>query len=188
MLHRRYHIRAGATTTAGGIVRASSHFCIVNGAPSARESDSVDCPACGSQGFIKCVMPRLSQKFQGKQYALSDDLCICKCNPPPKLIADQNFKCQVFALASVETAEEAAVRAANAATAVATALRTTYDERPRLIAPPIDGMPYFIETQDGRTFSGRVGSDGLLPRVDTHDEAEYSVYWGDEALAQMKEV
>jgi type VI secretion system secreted protein VgrG len=104
MIYRRYHIRAGATTTAGGIVRASSQFCIVNGAPLAREGDPVDCPACGTQGVIKCDMPRLPDRFEGKEYALSDDLCICKCDPPPKLIADQNFKCQTMALASVESA------------------------------------------------------------------------------------
>jgi hypothetical protein len=55
------------------------------------------------------------------------------------------------------------------------------------MAPPIEGVPYFIETMDGRTFSGRVGADGLLPRIDTYGEDEYKVLWGDEALAKMNE-
>jgi uncharacterized Zn-binding protein involved in type VI secretion len=100
MILRRYHIRAGATTTAGGVVRASSDWKKLNGVPLAREGDAVDCPACGAQGVIKCVMPRQSDRFQGKEYALSDDLCICGCNPPPKLIADQNFKYQTIVFAS----------------------------------------------------------------------------------------
>lgn len=62
-----------------------------------------------------------------------------------------------------------------------------YDERPQLIAPPIDGVPYYIETLDGRTFSGRAGADGLLPRINTHGEDEYTVYWADDALAKMEE-
>ena len=62
-----------------------------------------------------------------------------------------------------------------------------YDERPKLVAPPIEGVPYYVETMDGRTFSGRTGADGLLPRIDTYGEDEYAVYWGDEALAKMDE-
>jgi uncharacterized Zn-binding protein involved in type VI secretion len=184
---RRYHIRAGATTTAGGVVRASSSFMKVNGAPLAREGDEVDCPACGTVGIIQVVPPRIPDTFNGKQYALSDDLCICKCNPPPKLVTDQTFKFQTMALASAESDEEAAARAARAKPAAAPALSATYDERTRLIATPIEGVPYYIETMDGRTFSGRTGADGLLPRIDTHGENEYTVYWGDEALAKIKE-
>jgi uncharacterized Zn-binding protein involved in type VI secretion len=62
--------------------------------------------------------------------------------------------------------------------------KDTYDERPQLVAPPIEGLPYYVETTDGRKFSGRTGTDGLLPRIDTHGEDEYAVYWGDEALAK----
>ena len=61
---------------------------------------------------------------------------------------------------------------------------TPYDERPHLIAPPIEGVPYYIETMDGRTFSGRAEPVGLLPRIDTYGEDEFVAYWGDEALAR----
>jgi uncharacterized Zn-binding protein involved in type VI secretion len=105
MVLRRYHIRAGATTTAGGVVKASSDWNKLNGIPLAREGDPVDCPTCGGQGVIKCVMPRLTERFQGKEYALSDDLCVCGCHPPPKLIADQNCKYQTIIFASEESAE-----------------------------------------------------------------------------------
>lgn len=40
---------------------------------------------------------------------------------------------------------------------------------------------------DGRVFSGRIGPDGLLPRVDTFGEDEYTVLWGDDALAKLQE-
>ncbi|WP_198118800.1 PAAR domain-containing protein [Massilia rhizosphaerae] len=61
-----------------------------------------------------------------------------------------------------------------------------YDERPQLVAPPIEGVPYFIETLDGRTFSGRAEADGLLARINTFGEDEYTVYWGEEALTKME--
>lgn len=96
MAYRRYYIRAGARTTAGGTVRASSQFRILGGAPLAREGDAVDCPACNTQGRIACVMPRLPSSFEGRAYALSDDVCVCECSPPPKLVADQDLKFQVL--------------------------------------------------------------------------------------------
>ena len=49
------------------------------------------------------------------------------------------------------------------------------------------GLPYYIETLDRRTFLGRADERGLLPRIDTNGEGEYTVYWGDEALVKMDE-
>ncbi|WP_208280504.1 PAAR domain-containing protein [Massilia oculi] len=61
-----------------------------------------------------------------------------------------------------------------------------YDEQVLLRHQRAEGLPYLIETMDGRVFSGRIGPDGLLPRVDTFGEDEYSVLWGDDALAKMQ--
>jgi len=36
----------------------------------------------------------------------------------------------------------------------------------------LDGYPFFVETVDGRIFSGRVDSDRLLPRVNTSAEKQ----------------
>jgi uncharacterized Zn-binding protein involved in type VI secretion len=89
MSYKRYYILAGATTTANGVVRVTSDFSLAGGAALARDGDPVDCPACGRQGFIRCTGPRLSDSFEGREYALSDDLCICSCDPAPQLIADR---------------------------------------------------------------------------------------------------
>lgn len=62
-----------------------------------------------------------------------------------------------------------------------------YDEQPKLDAPTIDGLPWYVQTMDGRTFSGRTGPDGRLPRIHTHGEDEYVVYWGDDALIKIEE-
>jgi hypothetical protein len=64
-------------------------------------------------------------------------------------------------------------------------MQGSYDEKTQLLSSPIEGVPYYIETTDGRTFSGRTETDGSLPRIDTYGEDEYVVYWGDEALARM---
>jgi uncharacterized Zn-binding protein involved in type VI secretion len=61
----------------------------------------------------------------------------------------------------------------------------SYDEQVLVRHRRAEGLPYYIETMDGRVFSGRIGPDGLLPRVDTCGEDEYTVLWGDDALAKL---
>jgi uncharacterized Zn-binding protein involved in type VI secretion len=180
----RYHITLGAQTTVGGVVQTASTTSTIDGLAVAVEGDLIDCPSCGIQGVIQAVQPRLSDTFDGKQVALSDDLCLCGCNPPPKLVANQHLECQTFTLADIEAAAQAAERAGGQRMTASQVARQMHDERPRLVAPSIDGVPYFIETADGRIFSGRTSADGLLPRVATQEAAEYMVYWGDEALAR----
>ncbi len=90
----RYHITVGAGTTAGGKVISASSFRSINGAKIACEGDPVSCPKCNSTGTIQADGPRLNELFDGRQTALSDDLCLCKCKPPPRLVANQDFSKQ----------------------------------------------------------------------------------------------
>lgn len=93
---RRYNITAGSTTTAGGKVISGCERTSFNGELISREGDRVACPACGTEGFIALTGPHLHEEWDGKQAALEGDLCICKCDPPPELIANQSFKSQQF--------------------------------------------------------------------------------------------
>lgn len=93
---KRYNITTGAKTTAGGEVISGLARTSFNGQMIAREGDRVACPACGTEGFIALVGPHLHEEWGGKQAALEGDLCICKCDPPPELIACQHSKSQVF--------------------------------------------------------------------------------------------
>lgn len=90
----RYKITLGASTTSGGKVTTAATFFTIHGIPVAYEDDSVSCPACNTVGVIKPDGPRLSDTFNGKQVALSGDLCICKCAPPPRLVENQTFSYQ----------------------------------------------------------------------------------------------
>jgi uncharacterized Zn-binding protein involved in type VI secretion len=92
----RYHITEGATTSAGGKVISASSFRSIHGARIACEGDAVFCPACKSPGVIELAGARLSERVHGKQVALSDDLCRCKCPTPPRLIAIQSVSRQVI--------------------------------------------------------------------------------------------
>jgi uncharacterized Zn-binding protein involved in type VI secretion len=87
---RRYDIRHGDTTTSNGRVQATSESDTIDGIPVAYERDPVWCEACKSMGYIECVGPRIATTGpNGRQQAFSDDLCRCKCNPNPRLIASQ---------------------------------------------------------------------------------------------------
>lgn len=93
---KRYYITLGATTTAGGKVTTAGSFMSVNGAKVALDRDKIWCSQCNSEGYIALDGPRLSSSYNGKQFALNDDLCICKCSPPPRLVAAQNHSSQTI--------------------------------------------------------------------------------------------
>ncbi|WNC88578.1 PAAR domain-containing protein [Paraburkholderia sp. FT54] len=51
----------------------------------------VQCPACGSIGHIVANGPRSEDDaIDDRLPALEGDLCRCRCNPPPILIASQH--------------------------------------------------------------------------------------------------
>ncbi|MDR7006782.1 PAAR domain-containing protein [Paraburkholderia strydomiana] len=87
---KRFLILNGDKTTSNGTVVARSTTLELQGRQIAHEGDDVSCPACHSTGRIQCDGPRLAMTGpDGRRAALNDDLCICHCNPPPKLVASQ---------------------------------------------------------------------------------------------------
>jgi uncharacterized Zn-binding protein involved in type VI secretion len=91
---KRHHITLGATTTANGTVTSAGSLVSIDGAPVALEGDTVDCRTCGTTGTIRCVGPRLPERYDGKQVALENDLCICQCPRPPRLVPRQTSRAQ----------------------------------------------------------------------------------------------
>jgi len=77
------------------------------------EGDSIVCPACRSKGVIQIFGPRIPESWNGKQVALQDDLCVCACPAPPRLVANQTLKYQsIGAGGGAEHGEAVAVSAA----------------------------------------------------------------------------
>lgn len=91
---RRYNLTNGAKTTAGGTVYTGYTGGTINGLGMVRQGDLIFCPACSSQGVVVCVGPRLGEIWDGAEAALEGDVCRCKCDPPPKLIANQFMEFQ----------------------------------------------------------------------------------------------
>jgi uncharacterized Zn-binding protein involved in type VI secretion len=92
----RFHITVDANTTSGGKVISATSNRSINGAKVAYAGNQVSCPKCNSTGVIQPDGPRNSDVLNGRQIALSDDLCLCKCNPPPRLVASQTFSKQII--------------------------------------------------------------------------------------------
>jgi uncharacterized Zn-binding protein involved in type VI secretion len=88
---RRYDILKGDLTTAGGTVEGGDANDKVGNRDQAYEGDPVWCPACRSMGRIVANGLRVSMKGpDGREAALSDDQCVCLCDPSPRLVPSQN--------------------------------------------------------------------------------------------------
>ncbi|MDM0075615.1 PAAR domain-containing protein [Variovorax sp. J2P1-59] len=183
-------VREGDTTTTGGRVEARPQQWPVTYGNDRKhatfEGDPVWCPACESYGVTQCVPPyRRNTGPDGRQKNLDGDLCLCRCPSPPRLIAKFNNVRTSFSVEEVLSMPGSGAWLEFAGHSLAgISKHAAHDEQVLLEWEEVEGVPYRIEVNDGRVLTGVVGPDGLLPRVQTLSEAEYTVYWGDEALAR----
>lgn len=165
----------GDKTDHGGEVIEASGVTDTHGKRIARVGDKVQCPKKG-HGTTSIVEGDLAFLIDGQGAAYHG----CKTSCGAILISSQSVTTVEFGGGSgAGAAASVASTAAQAST-----LKLLFDEQAQLVSAA--GMPWFIKARDGRTLSGVVGDDGLLPRLDSMREDEFDVFWGDEALA-MKE-
>lgn len=139
------------------------------------------CERCKSAGTIaKSGGPRRMQ-FMG-EIALEGDIVVCQCPTPQRIVAVLAGESWYEDMA--ETTEGGTSGQA-LADGVGSAVAGDFDEQVRAVGHGAsEGYPYLIETAGGRAFFGRLASGGQLPRIFTDSAEDYSVYWGDEALAR----
>jgi uncharacterized Zn-binding protein involved in type VI secretion len=87
----RYYITVGDKTTAGGEVLDGSPTCTWHKKVLAISTSKIKCPACKTIGILQVNIPRRDTSPEGETFALNGDFCICKCNPPPTLLASQSI-------------------------------------------------------------------------------------------------
>lgn len=176
---KRYHITLGASTTTGGKVITASSCCSINGIKVALEGDAIICPACKSKGTIRIFGPRIPESWNGKQVALHDDLCVCKCPSPPRLIANQSLKCQVVGGGSVgEGATPTAASAEEVASGVrreiqAAAIEQSEDKvtlrfLDEFSQVPIAAKRYRLELAD-KVIDGQTDAEGYSEPINAAD-------------------
>ncbi|WP_019450332.1 PAAR domain-containing protein [Cupriavidus sp. BIS7] len=184
----RCNLVKGDKSATGGQALEGIALCTIKGKEMAFLGAEVYCPACKTTGEIVGVGPRHPNNLMGKQQALEDDICVCRCNPPPVMIASQREVFHSF------TAAELAAMGFDATGKPLERLAKTrndgqyqFHEQVQLSAPPgydLAGMRYLIKGSDGSVQQGTVPEDGQLPRIFTSHEATYTVLWGDQAAAE----
>lgn len=151
----------------------------------------MQCPLC--KGAFPIIEGVITTTFYGKGVALAGMKTACGAT----LVATQFTDTVEWSSgAAGAPAAKAVVAKAVAALAAASSAQSNqpaaaslvpFDEQPLLPRLVSDGVPYLIITPEGKQLSGRADISGELPRVITHGEAEYEVFWGDEALARMED-
>ena len=127
------------------------------------------CSTCKTKGVIAMSGGTRRLGFGStRDTALDGDVVLCGCKSHPRIVA------LLAGESWVEDADTGITRDS-----------TAYDEQIKATHSTVDlaGYPYVIETADGRTYSGHVQADGTLPRISTDSESDYSIVWGDQALA-----
>lgn len=151
-------------TNVGGIVISGLSTSTWHGKANAFEGDKIQCPRCKTIGTIKAAGTRISHKGRhGKEAALSGDLCICRCHPPPVLVPSQTF----FSTRGV---------------AEPSGLTTTdYDEQFVLKDEDgniLPGIPYSVRLPSGVLDHGETDSDGCTRRYFTNGAQMLDFYIG----------
>lgn len=89
---KRYLVLNGDKTTANGVVQATPTSIRLSDKDVAHYGDEIACPACNSTGKIQCDGPRqIMTALDRRHAALSDDLSICGCHPPARLVTSQQM-------------------------------------------------------------------------------------------------
>jgi uncharacterized Zn-binding protein involved in type VI secretion len=165
---KRHTITLGASTSAGGKVISASSNGSINGVTIALEGDAVFCPACKSQGKISCIGPRIPESWNGKNVALENDLCVCGCTIPPRLLPSQSLKYQTLD----ETATVDAIQAAGIAARTA----AMFDDRYILIdnstGKPLAHTEYALKGPSGHFEFGTTDADGHTHLIATSAASE----------------
>lgn len=189
-------IRKGDSTSHGGTVLEGAPSDICMGQPISFIGHKVHCPKC--RGDFPIVEGVMTSTFYGKGVAVAGMKTSCGATLIASQFTDTVEWSSGTSDASAAKQSSAAIAAAATQLApgalppraaddkiAASYTADKFDEQPQLQDDAIKGVPYLIETKDGRKLSGRANSNGTLPRIETYDADEYTVYWGDEALAKM---
>jgi uncharacterized Zn-binding protein involved in type VI secretion len=168
-------VQGNPTTTRGLVIGGSAVGMTDDGRPFALYGDEATCGNC--KGAFKIVGTATGRCYDGRAGVIEGDLVLCPCGRN-RVLAGPNPGC------FYEDTDTAVASGAG----IASVVTSPYDEQVRATGRGAsEGYPYFIETADGRTFSGRLENSGHLPRVYTDGTNEYHVYWGDDALARQEE-
>lgn len=167
---RKAAVRDGDKTTSGGVVIASLSGIYDGRKKVALDGEKATCGNCkGAYQMLGTGKPILNK---GRHVVLDGDPVMCPCGKN-RVIVGINPRVWIASSRTIGGG-------------VASVAIGTYDEQVRATGRGAsEEYPYFIETADGRAVSGRLANGGHLPRVHSDAANNYTVYWGDDALAKQ---
>ncbi|WP_175740248.1 PAAR domain-containing protein [Burkholderia ambifaria] len=181
-MNRRIAVVGDSLSSGGAIEPYSGPRFLVRGHQAALIGGSAFCAACKSTGTIAKAGGPYRLKFQG-EVALDKDIVLCGCSTPPHIVAllAGEAWCSDGLKGLGEVASNRTITGG-----VASIKKGAFDERVKATKQATEGLPYYIETSDGRVDYGHLDESGHLPRIHTGDNpGDYTVYWGDDALARQ---
>lgn len=174
---RRYYLKKGDRSSADGVILEGEETCTHYGTALAYLGAKIYCNTCKTEGFIAGKGPRLSDRIMGKESALDGDICICKCDPPPVLIASQDTDCQEVD-AEAFTRRLVEEKSSQTDKAVNTSSDRKYSRRV-FVWDSVTGEPLknrrFIADVGGEQQSGRTDADGYAT-VETGDSKMFRIH------------
>lgn len=174
---RKAAVRHGDPTTTKGFVVALTATIHDAGKKVALSGDQATCGNC--KGLFNIFGTGQGMSERGRAVVVDGDLVLCPCKRNRVFVGSNPG---IFIESGGGDASSPAYAAQSSPLSTPP---ITYDEQVRAVASAVPvGYPYFIETTDGQKLAGRLGADGKLPRINTGAVADYTVYWGDDALAQ----
>lgn len=174
MTTSRLVAKGDTTTTKGRVMGGSSTWYADNGQAFALYHDRATCGNC--KGLFPILGSARDWMENGKPMVKHMDRVLCPCGKNHVLASGASSLLYTSGADATTTSNVSFTAPTNS---------TTCDEQVHAVARmALDFYSYFIETADGRAFSGRVAEGGDLPRVATNTGADYHIYWGDEALAR----
>lgn len=158
---RRYFIIVGDKTTSNGTVLEGEERVTIHGKAQACHGARIYCPTCKSEGRIAGAGPSRPHTLHGKQAALENDLCICKCDPPPRLLASQHYASMSF-----DSEELCRMGYAPDGSRLASGNAGEFDRHFRFVdehGQPVSGIRVHLTDVDGQTSPVTTDSNGRTP-------------------------
>jgi uncharacterized Zn-binding protein involved in type VI secretion len=178
---RKAAVRDGDLTTTGGRVIGTSPGYTDHSKKLALDGDVATCSNCKGTHRIFGTGKGISDR--GRNVVVDGDSVLCPCGKN-RAIVGSNPGYFLNSSPGSPSASNAAAAIESTSSSLAT---STFDEQVRVAAPGAARKddPYFIKTADGQTSYGRTDADGNLPRIEAQEAIDYTVYWGDAALAKQ---
>jgi len=173
-------IVVGDETTAGGVVIEGSPKSTIKSKAVALQGHAIRCLACNSIGRIQLVPPLAGAPVDGVEVALDGDLCICGCNPPPRLISsNKDFASHGFS--ADELGDSAAAPWLAYAGYDPAKFALPLNEQFQMqdaTGKPLAGMYFSVKQPRGAVVHGTTDSRGRTERYQTEGVAHIELYLG----------